>query len=138
VSDLDEVRAAICRAHELPDQVASLLQGESIDELETSAARLAELLAAREPEPEPEPEPADPLAAALANRGAAKRQRQRQLMAALHGQPTQPRDDQGRFVSGGFGGGARRPVPEPKSPEQAHDEVVLQLAQLSKLGRSQF
>jgi hypothetical protein len=69
-----------------------------------------------------------------------KRQRQAALVASLH-PPEQPRDEQGKFAASGgrsFGGGARQPVPAPKDPVQEHDEIVLQLAQLSHLGRSQF
>jgi hypothetical protein len=42
-----------------------------------------------------------------------------------------PRDQAGRFT--GFDGGARQSLPVPKSPEQAHGELIGQLAALRRI-----
>jgi hypothetical protein len=140
---VDEVRRSVAAQHGLPEQAISFLTGETLTEIEASAARLAELLAARhQSDPEPELEQTDdPLTYAITNAPALKRQRQAALLAALHPEP-QLRDSTGKFASqpsGGFDGGARaRLTPRPGDPVQDHNEAVVQLAQFSKLGHSGF
>jgi hypothetical protein len=144
---VDEVRRSVAAQLGLPEQAISFLAGETLAEIETSAAALAELLAARhrtDSDPGPElGQTDDPLTYAITNAPALKRQRQAALLAALHPEPPQQaRDEQGKFAassSGGFDGGARaRLSPRPGDPVQDHNEAVVQLAQFSKLGHSGF
>jgi hypothetical protein len=138
MTETDEVRRDVAAMHGLPEAAAGLLLGETVDELERSAAKLAELLAARAPT-EQTPEQANLLADALAP--GVKQARQRALVELLHPTPRQqarPRDEHGRFTtrSGGFDGGARQPVPIRRPPEEEHGETIVQLARLSRLGGS--
>ena len=57
------------------------------------------------------------------------------LVALLHGRakPTEPVTKP--KPSGGFDGGARRPVPLPRDPVRDHDALVAQLASISRTFR---
>jgi len=143
VSDqfIEDVRRSVAEAHSLPEAAAEFLVGTTLEELEASAAQLAELLTAHQADPEPgSPEESETMADVIARASFEKRERQRALIAALHPEPQQPRDGQGKFTTSGglFGGGARPLVPAPKDPVREHDAIVLGLTQLSHLGRSQF
>jgi hypothetical protein len=65
----------------------------------------------------------------------AKARRQRALVESIHGRPSQPRDERGRFTAGGFDGGARQPVPVAQSPERAHAELLGYLIAASQVYR---
>jgi hypothetical protein len=141
---VDEVRRSVAAQHGLPEAAVSFLAGETLTEIEASAARLAELLAERHrPDPEPEESEPESMADLIAKSVIEKKQRQAALIAALHPEPPQQaRDATGKFASqpsGGFDGGARaRLSPRPGDPVQDHNEAVVQLAQFSKLGHSGF
>jgi hypothetical protein len=138
----DELRREVAAVHGLPEAAESFLIGANVDEIEKSAAKLAELLAARRAPVEPEqPMAEQSMAAVISNSIIQKAQRQRQLIESLH--PSTPqRDERGRFArttrseSSSFDGGARLPVAVRRSPEQEHNEIVLRLAGLAKLGLS--
>jgi hypothetical protein len=138
---VDEVRRSVADAHGLPEAAVSFLTGETLTEIEASAARLAELLAGRSG-PEPEESEPESMADVIAKSIIEKKQRQAALIGALHPDPPQLRDADGKFASkpsGGFDGGARaRLAPSPGDPVQDHNEAVVQLAQFSKLGHSGF
>jgi hypothetical protein len=137
MSEVDELRAGLCAAYGLPEGSEGFLTGDTVDEVEASAARFADLVAAHREHAPVQDE--DLLVHALTNAPELKAARQQALVEALHGRPQQPRDESGRFAaSGGFDGGARQPLAHQRSPEQDHGETILQLAHLSKLGRSQF
>jgi hypothetical protein len=122
-----ELRRAIAAEHGLDPKAAPLLVGESIEELEASAAALARLIGERREEPEREPAPAPDVFGAARRAKDAKR---RALLDALGGRAPQPRDEQGRFT--GFDGGARQPMPTRRPPELEHNELVVRLAALSR------
>jgi hypothetical protein len=113
-----ELRRQVAAGHGLPTGSEKFLAGESIAELEASAAALAQLVTRADPQ-----EP-DPLSAALQAGGADKARRQRELLQVLHGTAQQPRDERGRFA-GGFDGGARTPVPMKGPPELEHDAWIV-------------
>jgi hypothetical protein len=127
--DLGELRREVAAVHGLPSSAASLLTGSTLTELEQSAARLAELVASSR---EQAPEQADPLTLALAAGPAEKARRQRRLVEALHPRPGHPRDERGRFETRGFGGGARQQPWPSKPPEVEHNELVSEMARLSR------
>lgn len=139
MSELDaELREFVAAEHGLPERAVMFLDGPTVDEVETQAAMLARLLGASGAG---EPERTQPLADLFANTGAEKARRQRALVEALHGRPgRQPRDERGRYAasSSGFDGGARTPVPVPRSPEEQHNETILQLAWLSRVYGARF
>jgi hypothetical protein len=62
------------------------------------------------------------------------------LSRSTSGPRPQPRDERGRYAAsgGGFDGGARTPVPVPQSPVEAHDEIVVQMARLSRAYGARF
>jgi hypothetical protein len=130
MTDLDELRAEVAAAYGLPREAITFLAGTTVHEIEANAVKLAELVGSRR---EQEQAPVDPLAAVLRDGPALKAERARALVRALHG-PRQPqRDASGRFSSsGGFDGGARQPAPTRQSPEREHDEIVVQMARLSR------
>jgi hypothetical protein len=103
--DLQQVRVKVAEAHGLPARAASLLDGETVEELETQAGKLATLVGmhggpGRE-------EPTDVFSVGRRE----KERRCRELHDALTGRHgRQSRDDRGRFVGSGFDGGARSPV----------------------------
>jgi hypothetical protein len=127
---VDGVRAAIAAEHGLPEGAADFLTGETIDEIEANAVKLAELLtnstrvqAAKDTEQLEQAADAGSLTAAL--QPGAKQARQRALVELLHPKQ-QLRDPHGRFTtsgssSGGFDGGARTPAPVKGPPEREHD-----------------
>jgi len=108
----NELRREVAHAHGLDTAAASLLHGETLEQVEASAATLARLINTRS-HPEPEP-PHDPLTQALIN----KAQRRRTLTALFTGRPQ--RDEQGRYAKAGssFDGGARK---NPPPPPESHD-----------------
>jgi hypothetical protein len=128
---LDTVRAEAASARDLPAGAERFLTGVSVEQIETAADALAQLAAATTTQ---ERAKVDPLTSLFQNMTAAKADRQRHLVAALHRPSPQPRDGQGRFTPrAGFDGGARGPMPQRPSPEQAHNETVVQLAGLSRM-----
>jgi hypothetical protein len=126
--DLDQARRAVAEVHGLDETAAGFLTGRTIEELETAANELAELVAANRGQA---PEQVDPLTEALQSGPALKAARQRALVQALHRRPEQPRDERGRYA--GFDGGARRSTPQPQSPVEAHDELIVTLSQFSRV-----
>jgi hypothetical protein len=135
MSEIEELRAAVADAYRLPRGSEAFLAGTTVDELEENASRFANLLGTtheQKPKPNPDPAQGDPLGHILAHHHTEKHRRQRALVAALHGRPEQPRDATGRFVAG-FDGGARAPFPQRRSPEEEHDEVILDLARLAQM-----
>ena len=129
---LEALKAEVAPGHGLGAGAASFLTGETLDEVEASAAELARFVTGRRVELHPEPEPSrDPIAEALS----AKAQRHERIVAMFTGRPQQPRDQAGRFT--GFDGGARPTVARPADPEKGHAEVVLQLARARALGAGQ-
>jgi hypothetical protein len=136
VTEVDaELRQAIARQHGLDQEAARFLTGATLAELEQSASALARLLAERrEEEPEPEAVPVQDFFTAAAE---ARRKRKAELAAIFTGRaPEQPRDAKGRWI--GFDGGARQPIPAGRSPEQEHNQLVAQLAGLSRTFRGGF
>jgi hypothetical protein len=132
----DDVRSAVAEQHGLPEAAVGFLVGDTLEELETSAGQLAELLSSHQADPEPEPgqELTDVLASDPA---AAKAAKHAAVVRALHGPPEQPRHPQtGQFVSRpSLDGGARQPAAAaPPSPEDAHNRFVAELAAASKTG----
>jgi len=114
----DRLRGEVAAAQGLPANAASFIQGESVGELETSASKLAKLIdtqGVRE-----QPRAVDPVAGLLTRGASVKAQHSRQLLQSLHGIPTRPRDERGRFKGGGMDGGARRSLP-PSRPE-SHEQ----------------
>ena len=110
-----KVRRAICEAHGLDWPAAKFLTGDTIPELEQSAARLADLLHKERP-PEPSHQPPSIFEVAAAE----KAERKRTLVNALCGRFREPRDEQGRYTrpAVSFDGGARTTVPR----RQTHEE----------------
>jgi hypothetical protein len=138
MNELDELRHAFAHAHGLPDGAAGFLSGETIAEVETSAAAFARLLSTHAERSEPEPvRPPNILAEAME-----ETQRRKQELARLFsGRPTvQPRDQAGRYTAAdrSFDGGARTPAPTPRSPEADHNALIGQLAQVSRTFRHSF
>jgi hypothetical protein len=107
-----ELRQAVARAHGLDDEAAPLLIGETVDELDASAAKLARLIAERH-EPGSGREPASSeLPGPFTNMAAERARRKAELAAIFTGAPAQPRDEQGRYArAGAFHRGARASVP---------------------------
>jgi hypothetical protein len=129
-----ELRRIVAREQGLDEEAAGFLHGESLSELEESAAALGKLLGERRDEPEPEP--AHDFLAAMA---AAQTAKKRTFLAAVVGRPTQRRDEHGRFAaSTGFDGGARQPAPVRRSPEEEHNEMIVRMASLSRAFRGSF
>jgi hypothetical protein len=129
--DAEELRRAIAVRHAIPERAAVLISGETVDELEESASKLAALIdTSREQEPEQQ---ADPLTDALRHGPALKAARQRALIKALH-RPQQRRDARGRFTAGsGFDGGIRGEIiTVDQSPERAHDETIVEMAKVAR------
>jgi hypothetical protein len=94
-----------------------------------SAAAFASLVGERRQDPE--------LPVGVFERAAvAKAERKRALEALFTGRTEQPRDKRGRWA--GFDGGARRSVPHRRPPEQEHDEIIVQMAQLSRAFGARF
>jgi hypothetical protein len=117
MSEADELRSIVASEYGLDRNAARLLVGETVEELETSAAALAKLLGERRDQGRAADAP-DPFTGAAI----AKRARQQALAAALTGRTPRPRDARGRFT--GFDGGARQRVA--RRPE-THDEWLVKL-----------
>ena len=124
MSDSDaELRRLIAAEHGLDEKATSFLTGSTFTELERSAVAFARLIGQhREEEP-----PRDFFTAAEA----AKAARKRALADALIGRPSRPTPAEPGRPSG-FDGGARRPIPTRRPPEQEHNELVLKLASVSR------
>jgi hypothetical protein len=121
---VDEVREAVAARHGLGPDALPFVTGESIEELEASAAKLAGLVGQHRREEEP---PAvDPITAALAD----KDRRRHAVTAMFLGRPSraQPRDEQGRYARASFDGGARPAVARPPDPIGDHDRAITALA----------
>lgn len=137
MSEDSELRASVAAVHGLPEEAATFLVGSSLQQLEESAVALVRLVGHRRDKPEP-PKQEDPLTIALRKGPAQKVARRRALAEALHPRPGQPCDERGRFAAG-FDGGARTSMPSRQSPERAHDELLVALAQFAlAYGRSGF
>jgi hypothetical protein len=131
VNEVDELRREIAARHGIPEAGVSFILGQTVEQLEASASRLAGLVAARD---EQEPEQTDPLTHALGLGSAAKAKRNAALVGLLHGPPQQPRDRLGRYTgkqSAGFDGGAR-PLVREADPERDHDQLIAEMALASK------
>jgi hypothetical protein len=132
-ADLEALRRLAATEHGLPPEATGFLTGSTLTELDESAAALAKLLGESR-DPEPTAAPAGPFADMAGDRA----RRKAELAAIFTGRP-KPRDERGRFKSTGWDGGARTPVPIHPSPEQAHNELVLQMARISQtLGTWRF
>jgi hypothetical protein len=118
VTDDLKVRRAICEAHGLDWAAAKFLTGDTVPQLEASAARLADLLGKQRP-PEPPQRPSTLFDVAAAE----KAERRRTLVNALCGQFPQPRDQQGRYAKPAtdFSGGVRESVP---LPPESHEQML--------------
>jgi hypothetical protein len=119
VSERD-VRALIAREYGLDSEAAGLLTGETLAEVEASAAALSKLLgeqreARREQTLAPD---------FFTGAAAAKAERKQTLLEAITGRAPQPRDERGRFASSGFDGGARQTVAPRR---QSHDQWLVDL-----------
>jgi hypothetical protein len=137
--ELDELRLEAAAARGLSPAATSFLDGSTVEEIEQAADALARLAGVhgggrkreQQASSQATSDTADPLAAALAEGPPGRARRQATLVAALHGRPSRPRDQQGRFV-GGFDGGARSPAPSPASPEKEHGEFLGSLIAASR------
>jgi hypothetical protein len=127
----DDLRSAIALAHGLDQDAATFLTGETIEQLEQSATRLARLVETHHQESEPAPQ-VDPITAALQHKA---RHRQELTNAILGRSRPQQRDEHGRYTRGSFDAGARSPLPEPTNPVVAHDQIVGRLAWLASTFR---
>jgi hypothetical protein len=124
----DDPREIVAAEHGLDERAARFLSGETVEEMEASAAALAELIGRRVRGGRAAPA-ADPISTALASKSSRKAERH----ALFTGRAPQRRDEQGRFTSsGGFDGGARKPVAPPRNPEREHGELLGQMAALSR------
>lgn len=102
---LEALRREVATAHGLGPAAVPLITGETVEQVEATAARLARVLnTGNHPEPKRKPEPPRDV---FAEASAAKAQRKRELAALFSGRP-QPRDELGRFAATSFDGGARR------------------------------
>jgi hypothetical protein len=132
----DDVRAEVLATHGLPEGAGAFLTGETIDELETSARQLGQLMKEHGHQAKGftnpvDPQHSDPVATALH----ANQERQRQRAQTILGRP-RPRDERGQFVArgGGFDGGARPLAPaRPRDPAAEHNRAVGQLANRATL-----
>jgi hypothetical protein len=112
---VSESSAELCQLvaseHGLPEESATFLSGETLEEVEESAAQFAKLLGKRREQ--------QTATSFLARAATAKAERQGALVNLFTGRtPQRPRDEHGRFASGGFDGGARQsPPPPPESHE---------------------
>ena len=114
MNDLETLRFDLAAERGLGPDAARFLVGETVAEVEASAAKLASLIGSA-------PEPAESLMGLFGHAPAEKQQRQRALIAALHGRREQPRDPStGRWATGpfSFDGGARQPM---APPPESHD-----------------
>jgi hypothetical protein len=123
VSDtaLDQLRAEAVAARGLDPAAVSFVTGATVEQIEASADDLARVIGQREDAQHEQPAGSD-----VFSRAAEDKQRRREaFLSALVGRPQpQPRDEQGRFASGGFDGGSRTPPP---SPPESHEDWLLRL-----------
>ena len=115
MSDEAELRQLVAAEHGLLQGAESFLRGDTLAEVEASAVQLKKLLGTQhehntEAPVVDEQETAPNLYAAAAT---GKAERQRALVNLLTGRAPQPRDERGRFTTGGFDGGARQRLPPP-------------------------
>jgi hypothetical protein len=119
---LDRLRAEAVAARGLDPAAASFVTGTTLAEIEQSADDLARLIRQREQLAADDLAQREQPASDLFTRAAAdKQRRRRQLLGALTGRPRPGRDEQGRFVKGGFDGGARE---SPPPPTPTHDQTL--------------
>jgi hypothetical protein len=112
-----ELRQLVATEHGLPKGSAGFLSGETLEQIEESATAFENLLEQHRGQEST----TNVLDAVAAVKGA----RQRALVNLVTGRaPQQPRDERGRFASGGFDGGARPGLPP--APE-SHDEMLLRI-----------
>jgi hypothetical protein len=116
VSERD-VRALIAREYGLDSEAAGLLSGETLAEVEASAAALSKLLGEQREARREQTLPPDFFTGAAA----AKAARKQALLEAITGRAPQPRDERGRYT--GFDGGARRQTAPVR--QQTHDEWLV-------------
>jgi hypothetical protein len=132
-SNLDQLRAEAVAARGLDPGAASFVTGTTIAEIEQSADDLASVIRQRE---QADADEREQPGSDLFTRAAADKQRRRsELLDALTGRPRPERDEQGRFVSGGFDGGSRTPPPP---PAPSHDQTLSELfrSKAADVGRS--
>ncbi len=129
MTDLDALRVEVAAAHGLDEGAAPFLVGSTLVEIEQSAQELVGLIGSAN-----DPHPASAPFAGLVD-PRLKAERKRALARLLIGPPAQPRDEHGRFAARGFDGGARTPAAIRESPERQHDQLVGQLAGLSRTFR---
>jgi hypothetical protein len=113
------LKTIVAAEHGLDHEAARLLVGETLAELETSAASLAKLLGERAGQEPPVAAAPDLFTAAAA----LKTERKRALLDALVGRASQPRDERGRFAAG-FDGGARQ---QSVRRAESHEETLIKL-----------
>jgi hypothetical protein len=130
--ELDRVRAEVAADRGHPAGAVSFLDASILERIEAQADALVKLATSRAQRRQ------EPAGDWLAKARAEKAERQRMLLASFTQTAPQPRDEAGRFVSTGFDGGARQPIPPVGDPVREHAEVVSRLAYQSKLGRSDF
>ena len=122
---LDQFRAEAVAARGLDPAAASFVTGATITDIEQSAADLARLIRQREQADADDLAQREQPGSDFFARAVADKQRRRsELLGALTGRPRQERDEQGRFVSGGFDGGSRT---SPPSPAPSHDQTLSEL-----------
>jgi hypothetical protein len=119
---LDRFRAGAVAARGLDPAAAQFLTGTTITDIEQSADDLASVIRQREQADADERE--QPASDFFTRAAADKERRRSELLDALTGRSRQERDEQGRFVSAGFDGGARR---SPPAATPTHDETLSML-----------
>jgi hypothetical protein len=131
--DLDQLRAEAAAARGLDPAAAQFLTGATLAEIEQAADDLARVIGQHE---QADAGQSVQFGSDFFSRAAAdKQRRRREFLGALTGRPRQERDEQGRFVSGGFDGGARK---SPPAPMPTHDQTLGELfrTKAADVGRS--
>jgi hypothetical protein len=130
-AELDSLRIDIAATRGLGADAAKFLDGTTLAEIESQADALAQVIGASGERCEHDDVAgADVFTIALQE----KARRKATLAALFSGRAAQPRDDAGRYARAtSFDGGARQPIPAAKSPEQAHGELIGQLAALRRI-----
>lgn len=134
--NLDHLRVEAVEARGLDPAAARLVTGTTLADIEQSADDLAGLIRQYEQADADDPAQGEQPGSDFFSRAAAdKVRRQGELLGALTGQPRQERDEQGRFVSGGFDGGSRT---SPPLPGPTHDQTLGELfrTRAADVGRS--
>ena len=117
--DLDALREHLAAARGLPAGASQFVTGSTLDQIESSASALAELIGSRRVQ---ESEPTDPIAGLFTRSATEKAAHQAAVIQAVHGPQPQARDEQGRYASvSSFDGGARE---NPPPPPQSHEALV--------------